>query len=188
MYVFISQKINLHFYTNFNILTFQNICHVYIHFVRVVYLRILLPFLNGARKLVLNVQFAKYLDLWNFTQLLHNASEHSTQIHEAVDLTSNRSHDIHIFSGLWSLCFSINPIRRKFNGRRCAQSSAVHRSALCSNCVKFHKSNKLSSHHEILSISEISEDSQNMKTKLISSFGYDFQKYWCHVVYYLDHL
>ena len=36
--------------------------------------------------------------------------------------------------------------------------------ALCSNCVKFHKSNKSSSYHEILSISEISEDSQNIKT------------------------
>jgi hypothetical protein len=35
--------------------------------------------------------------------------------------------------------------------------------ALCSNCEKSHKSNKSSSHHEILSISDISEDSQNIK-------------------------
>ena len=36
--------------------------------------------------------------------------------------------------------------------------------ALCKNCEKSHKSNKSSSHHEILSISDISEDSQNINT------------------------
>ena len=36
--------------------------------------------------------------------------------------------------------------------------------ALCNNCEKSHISNKSSSHHEILSISDISEDSQNIKT------------------------
>jgi hypothetical protein len=57
-------------------------------------------------------------DLWDFSQLLHNASEHSTQIHVAVDLTCNLSHNIHICSDLWSLCFSINPTRREFNGKK----------------------------------------------------------------------